>query len=248
MNAICIEPIDPKAIDDELKQAKNAGIVVVSHGGEELVNIDYDIEPVRNDMFGAFIMDCLAEAMGEKGEYTIMVSSGSASNENAWADGGVLHQQQVYPEMSLLPDPMRVQAGTDADSAYKKAMEFLPAHPELSGIMCASETAMQGAARAIDELGLTGRVFVSGIGKPADNKAVLESGAAGSIMTWDPALIGKAMCSLAIKLLDGEAIQDHCDLAVAGYNDICLREGSANILEGQAWTVANAANADSFGF
>ena len=50
----------------------DAGIVVVTHEGASQQNTMYDIEAFNNTEYGAFIMDNLAEAMGEEGVYTTM--------------------------------------------------------------------------------------------------------------------------------------------------------------------------------
>ena len=65
VDAICVVPVDPGAIEPVLKQAMDAGIVVVTHEGASQENTMYDIEAFNNTEYGAFIMDNLAEAMGE---------------------------------------------------------------------------------------------------------------------------------------------------------------------------------------
>jgi len=105
-----------------------------------------------------------------------------------------------------------------------------------------------GVARAIEELGLVGKVFTSGTGMPADNKALLESGVVQSLTLWDPALAGKAMIALAVKVLNGDVIEAPIDLGVDGYGALTFKEGSSLVLEGQGWIVINKDNVDSFGF
>ena len=63
VDAICVVPVDPESLEPVLKQAKDAGIVVVAHEGASLTNVDYDIEAFSNAGYGQFIMDNLAEAM-----------------------------------------------------------------------------------------------------------------------------------------------------------------------------------------
>ena len=67
VDAICVVPVDPGAIEPVLKQAMDAGIVVVTHEASSQGNTMYDIEAFNNSEYGAFIMDNLAEAMGEEG-------------------------------------------------------------------------------------------------------------------------------------------------------------------------------------
>lgn len=248
VDAICVVPVDPQSLEPVLKQARDAGIVVVAHEGASLENVDYDIEAFSNSGYGAFIMDNLAKSMGEEGLYTTMVADVTNASHNEWADAGVEHQKEAYPNMTLLEEEPRVESHDNGDTAYNVAKELLKKYPDLKGIMGTSSFDAPGIARAIQELGLEGKVFTSGTGMPADNAELLKSGAVDSLTLWDPANAGKAMISLALKLLNGEEIGDTVDLGVEGYNTMTFREGSETVLEGEAWVVIDAENVDSFGF
>ena len=91
VDAICVVPVDLESIEPALQAARDAGIVVIAHEGAALENVDYDIEAFNNEMYGAFIMDNLAKAMGEEGLYTTMVADLTNGSHNEWADGGVAH-------------------------------------------------------------------------------------------------------------------------------------------------------------
>ncbi|HHY81742.1 MAG TPA: autoinducer 2 ABC transporter substrate-binding protein [Clostridiales bacterium] len=248
VDAICVVPVDPGSLEPVLKQARDAGIVVIAHEGASLKNVDYDIEAFNNEQYGAFIMDNLAEAMGEEGLYTTMVAHVTNASHNEWADGGVKHQKEKYPNMKLLEEEPRVESEDNGDVAYQKAKELFKKYPDLKGIMGTSSYDAPGIARAIQELGLVGKAFTSGTGMPAANAELLKSGIVKSLTLWDPALAGKAMCALAVKVLRGEEIKDHLDLSVEGYTDLTFKEGSTTVLEGKGWIVITAENVDSFGF
>ena len=248
VDAICVVPVDPGSLEPVLKQARDAGIVVVAHEGASLENVDYDIEAFNNEQYGAFIMDNLAKAMGEEGVYTTMVAHVTNASHNEWADGGVKHQLEAYPNMTLLAEEPRVESEDNGDVAYNKAKELFKKYPNLKGIMGTSSYDAPGIARAIEELGLKGKVFTAGTGMPAANAALLKSGAVASLTLWDPALAGKAMCAMALKLLRKEEIKAPLDLGVDGYKALTFKSGSDKVLEGQGWIVINADNVDSFGF
>ncbi len=248
VDAICVVPVNPESLEPVLKQAMDAGIVVIAHEGANLQNVNYDIEAFSNDGYGAFIMDNLAEAMGEEGLYTTMVAHVTNASHNEWADAGVAHQKEKYPKMTLLAEEVRVESEDNGDVAYNKAKELFKKYPDLKGIMGTSSYDAPGVARAIEELGLVGKVFTSGTGMPADNKALLESGTVKSLTLWDPALAGKAMISLAVKVLQGETITAPVDLGVEGYMALTFKKDSEKVLEGQGWIVINKDNVDSFGF
>ena len=248
VDAICVVPVDPESLEPVLEQARAAGIVVIAHEGASLVNVDYDIEAFNNAAYGAFIMENLAQAMGGEGVYTTMVAHVTNASHNEWADGGVAYAEENYPNMTLLEAEPRVESEDNGDVAYNVAKELFNKYPDLKGIMGTSSFDAPGVARAIEELVLTGKVFTSGTGMPADNAELLKSGAVQSLTLWDPALAGQAMIALAEKLLAGEEITTPLDLGVEGYTALEFREGSETVLEGEGWMVITAENVDSLGF
>jgi len=248
VDAICVVPVDIKSIEPSLKAAREAGIVVIAHEGAALENVDYDIEAFNNELYGAFIMDNLAKAMGEEGVYTTMVADLTNGSHNEWADGGVKHAGEAYPNMTLLESDPRVESHDNGDTAYNVAKELFKKYPDLKGIMGTSSFDAPGIARAIDELGLSGKVFTAGTGMPGDNAELLKSGAVQYLTLWDPALAGQAMVALAQKILNGEEIAAPLDLGVEGYGALEFKAGSETVLEGQGWITITAENVDSFGF
>jgi len=248
VDAICVVPVDLESIEPALKAARDAGIVVIAHEGAALENVDYDIEAFNNELYGAFIMDNLAAAMGEEGIYTTMVADLTNGSHNEWADGGVKRATEAYPNMTLLESDPRVESHDNGDTAYNVAKELFKKYPDLKGIMGTSSFDAPGVARAIEELGLSGKVFTAGTGMPGDNAELLKSGAVQYLTLWDPALAGQAMVALAQKVLNNEEIAAPVDLGVEGYEALEFKEGSETVLEGQGWITITAENVDSFGF
>ncbi len=208
----------------------------------------YDIEAFNNAAYGAFIMDNLATAMGGEGVYTTMVGHVTNASHNEWADGGIAQQKAKYPKMKLLDAEPRVESQDNGEKAYQAAKELLKKYPELKGIMGTSSFDAPGIARAIDELGLKGKVFTAGTGMPAANKKILLDGSVSALTLWDPADAGYAMAALAKKILDGEKIEGTVNLGVKGYENMHFAEGSTKVLEGNGWIVINKDNVDEFGF
>lgn len=248
IDALCVVPVDPAALEPVLEEAKNKGIVVICHEGSSVKNSDYDIEAFNNADYGAFIMDNLAEAMGGEGLYTTMVASVTNASHNEWADGGVAHQKVKYPNITLLEAEPRVESDDNSETAYQKAKELMKKYPDLKGILGTSSKDAPGVARAIEELGLKGKVFVSGTGMPNECRDLVKDGTLASITLWDPADSGYAMCALATKILDGEKIADGVNLGIKGYEDMKFSVGSDKILIGSGWIVINADTIDDFDF
>lgn len=248
IDALCVVPVDPAALEPVLSEAKEKGIVVVCHEGSSVENCDYDIEAFNNAAYGAFIMDNLAKAMGEEGVYTTMVASVTNASHNEWADGGVAHQKEAYPNMTLLEAEPRVESEDVTEKAYEKAKELFKKYPELKGIMGTSSKDAPGVARAIEELGLKDKVFVAGTGMPNETRDFIKNGTLAFATLWDPADAGYAMCAMATKILNGEAIENGCDLGLAGYDNLQFVEGSDRVMLGSGWIVLDGSNIDDYDF
>ncbi len=248
VGALCVVPVDPGALEPVLKEAMDAGIVVVTHEGATQQNTQYDLEAFNNSAYGGFIMQNLAEAMGEEGLYTTMVGHVTNASHNEWADGGVAYQKEKFPNMKLLEAEPRVESQDDGEVAYQTAKELIKTYPDLKGIMGTSSFDAPGIARAIEEMGLQGKFFTAGTGMPEANKQILEKGLVHALTLWDPAEAGYAMAELARRILDKEPIEEPLDLKAEGYAEVKFAEGSDKILEGAGWIVITKDNVDSFGF
>lgn len=248
VDAICVVPVDPAALEPVLGKALSRGIVVVTHEASFQENTMYDIEAFNNADYGAFIMENLAQAMGEEGTYTTMVGHVTNASHNEWADGGVAHQKTKYPNMTLLADTPRVESEDNMERAYEKAKELFKKYPTLKGIMGTSSKDAPGIARAIEEMGLKDKAFTSGTGLPEENKVFLKNGTLAAATLWDPKDAGYALCALAVKILRGEPIENGLNLGLKGYENMTFVSGSNKILIGSGWIVINKDNVDSFGF
>lgn len=243
VDALCVVPHDPGAMEPALKEAMDKGIVVITHEASSQQNTDWDLEAFNYDEYGGYIMDTLAKAMGEKGKYVTMVGSLTNDSHNQEADGAIKRQKEQYPDMELIEE--RVETEDNPEVAYQKAKELLKKYPDLKGIVGTSSFDAPGAGRAIEELGLIGKVFTCGTGMPATNKELLDSGAVSALTLWDPADAGYAMCALALKVLEGEDVGEGTDLGLKGYDKLTM---DGKVLTGQAWITITKENVDSFGF
>lgn len=248
IDALCVVPVDPAACEPVLQEAREKGIVVICHEGSTVENCDYDIEAFNNAGYGAFIMDNLAEMMGKSGTYTTMVGFLTTASHNEWADGAVAQQEKEYPDMTLLADLPRVESENNTETAYEKAKEVLKKYPEITGFVgtCSDDT--PGIARAINELGLGGKVFVVGTGMPNECSNLLKDGSLTCITLWDPADAGYAMCELARQVLVGKEIGNGTNLNLPAYDNLIVDENNPRLLMGNGFISVTVDNVDDFGF
>jgi simple sugar transport system substrate-binding protein len=248
VDAICVVPVDPAALEPVLGLALSKGIAVIDHEGASQQNCLYDIEAFSNEGLGQTLMKELAKMMGEKGVYTTMVGNVTNASHNEWADAGVAYAKAHYPQMTLLAAEPRVEIMDNLDTAYERAKELFKKYPNLKGILGTSSLSAPGTARAIEELGLKGKAFVTSVGLPNENKVYLKNGTLQTVLLWDPKDAGYAMLAMAVKILKGEKIENGCNLLAPGWTSMKFAPGSNKVLQGQGWITITKDNVDSFGF
>ena len=149
VDAICVVPFSPEALEPVLKKARDAGIVVISHEATNQQNVDYDIEAFVNEEYGAHMMDNLAKFMGGEGEWANFVGSLTSKSHNQWQDGAEARAKEKYPKMKLVS--RRNEEYDDQNKAYQKTKELITAFPNLKGILGAASTTAPGAGLAVEE-------------------------------------------------------------------------------------------------
>lgn len=244
VDVLCFSPNDPDACEAICKEAMDKGIIVIATEASSMENVTYDIEAFDETGLGGFLMDQLAEQMGGEGQYITMVGSMTMESQNNWADAAVARAEEAYPDMELVPDA-RVADDSDAEKAYELTKELITKYPDLKGILGTGSFDAPGAARAIQELGLTGKVFAISVAMPLEVADYLEDGTLGSVALWDAGVTAKAMLNCAVKLFNGEEIADGADLGVEGYDAVALQD---KVLVGQGQIAITKENCYDFGF
>ena len=249
VDAICIVPIDPGALESVLQKAMEKGIVVISHEASDLKNTLYDVEAFTAEDFGNTMMQELAKAMGEKGQYAQMVAYTTSTTHMEYSNAEYAYQQANYPDMSLINDTVpSAESSEKVDTAYEKAKELLKANPELAGFTGAASVDILGEAQATEELGLTDKVSIVGVGTPNATREYVKNGTIAAVCLWDPASAGYAMCDLAYKILAGEEVKEGIDLGQDGYECVTIQEGANRCVLGNAPLILNTDNIDDYDF
>lgn len=243
VNAICIVPSFPQAIEMPLHKARNQGIVVICHEASRIRNADYDLEAFDNAAYGRHLMDHLARLMGTAGEYAVLMGSLTSGSHSEWANAAVVRQNEKYPNMRLAA--RRIEDHDDFQTAYEKTKELLQRAPKLKGILGIGMVSTVGASTVIDEQRLQEKIAVAGTGLVNPCRKALQSGAVKLISFWDPATAGYAMNKLAVMILDGRKITDGLNLGLTGYHHLKLNE---KVLFGEAWIDVTKDNMQAYDF
>jgi simple sugar transport system substrate-binding protein len=245
-DAITVVPNAPEALEDVLKQARAAGIKVVTHEAGNQVNTDVDIEAFDNLAYGAHLMDELAACMGGSGKYVAFVGHTTARSHMRWATAAYERARQEYPAIVRVSEP--VETDERLDTAYQKAKELLAKHPDLKGFEGSSVVDVAGIGRAVREAEVQGRTCVMGTSLPSVAGEFLDDGAVDKIFLWDPLVAGQAQGKLALMLIKGEKIAPGLDLGLPGYRSLKSIAGTPHGLAGSGWIAIDQSNVTQYPF
>jgi len=244
--AITVVPNDLAGLASVLKEARDRGIIVVSHEAAGIENVDINIEAFENRAYGSQIMDNLAECMAEDGGYVQFVGRLTNGSHGEWVNGALENQTENFPGMTRLEDP--IESEEDEEVAYNKARELLAKYPDIKGFQGSAGTDVVGIARAVEEAGKADSVCVMGTSIPSVAGDFLQTGAIDKIFFWDPALAGKAQLAIAKILVDGGTISEGTDLGIPGYNSLVKLAGFDNVFAGNAGVAVDKSNAADYDF
>jgi len=208
VDIIVVTPLSESALIPVFRKAKNKGIPVVSNAifvkspeGRALVTSQVNAGDFE---FGRVIAQWLADELGGSGKIiAISGMAGVETTELRWE--GAMSVFKKYPGIEVL-------AREYADWSYPKGKSvmasLLPAYPEIDGVWSGGAAMTRGAIEAFEE---AGRPLVPMTGE--DNNGFLKvwlerKDTFNSIAASKPTYIGSEACRLALKILQGEPVND----------------------------------------
>jgi rhamnose transport system substrate-binding protein len=92
--------------------------------------------------------------------------------------------------------------GDDEDTkSYNEAQGLMKKYPDLKVIIAPTTVGIAASARAVQDAGMVGKVFVTGLGTPNQMRDYVKSGASPQFALWNPSDLGY----LAVYTLDAIA-------------------------------------------
>jgi len=203
VNAILVVPNNASACEPVFARAKEQKIAVITHESPDQKNHDYDVEMIDNVKYGERCLELLVEKMGDSGQFVVFVGSLTVPAHNIWADAALALAKKKYPNLVQVTD--RLPVAEDQNLARQTALELITAYPDLKGFLTFGSQGAPGAAQAVREKNLIGKVYVVGGTSPMQAAQYLEDGSLSYAPIWNSAEAGYVMVYLAKMVLDGKA-------------------------------------------
>ena len=213
VNAVLVVPNNAQSLEPVFAQAKQAGVVVITHESPNQQNADFDIEMINNEKFGQTAMDLLAQGLGEKGDFVVYVGSLTVPAHNLWADAALKLAKEKYPNLKVVAD--RFPVSEDQNAAREKTLELLRTYPNLRGFLAFGSLGGPGAAQATRDEHVQHAVVV-GTTSPNQAGQYLDDESMTKSILWDPGEAGYAMVWLAKEVLDKKQIAEGTEIPTIG--------------------------------
>lgn len=181
VGVIAIAGNDPNAVAPALKQAQSAGVKVIS--------FDSDVAPDARTLFinqadlsilGDLMLTSMYDLLGGEGEFAILSSTPTATNQNAWiaAIKDHLANDAKYSKLKL----DTIVYGQESEQVNQQQTRALvAAYPNLKGIIVPAGIGLPAAARALQEDGLIGQIKLTGLAPASIMKQYILDGSAQDI-------------------------------------------------------------------
>ncbi len=181
VGVIAISGNDANAVAPALKRAARQGVPAVSY--------DSDVAPDARVLFlnqalgsslAEMMLDSMAQMIGDNGDFAILSSTPTATNQNAWIAQmrQRLASDPKFSKMKLV----QVAYGQESEQVnQQQALALVQAFPKLKGIIIPAGIGLPAAARALDQAGLLGRVKLTGLAPASLIRKYIQSGSVQDI-------------------------------------------------------------------
>ena len=223
VDAIAISSVDATALDEKLKEAQNAGIVVCTW--------DSDVSPDARsmmvsqgtaDVLGPMLVDMGVESLKNRGvdpngevKYAWHYSQAAVADQNSWYVAGEKYIKEKYPKWVAVHDPYYSEQDSQKSVTIGEAV--LDDNPDIDLIICNDSTALPGQCQAAQNKGLTMKdVTITGFCTPSGMTAYLDAGILERWGLWDCGVQGALGWYFAAYLAAGNTIKAGDTIDVPG--------------------------------
>jgi rhamnose transport system substrate-binding protein len=182
--ALAIAGNDPNAVAPALKRAAKAGVKVISWDSDVAPNARkvFVNQTTANDI-AKVQLESIAKQMNNKGEFAILSSFPTATNQNTWIK--IMKAEMKQPKYAGMKLVKVVYGEEDDQKSFTEAQGLLRAYPGLKGIISPMTVGPPAAARAVGSAGKRGKVAITGLALPSNMRKYVKDGTVKEFMLWN---------------------------------------------------------------
>lgn len=205
-DAILVSPCSYSEMSEALQKVVDHGIKLVLIDSVIDRDIAQGIVATDNYLAGRELGEFTRGMVTDQSQIGIVAyvkgSSTAIERENGMREGLGEYENQIMDV---------VFCGSSYDRAYKLTVDMLEKYPKMEVIMGTNEYSAVGAARAVKDLGLKGKVKVVGFDNSIEEIQLLEEGVFQGIIIQKPFNMGYLGVEQAVHILDGKKYEKNVD-------------------------------------
>ena len=205
VDGMVLAATDSSALVKPVQKAVKAGIpVVMIDSGITDTTTPVCYIATDNVKGGQIAAENLAKAIHEKGNVALLsMVKGAASSDQR--DQGFLEGLKKYPNIHVVATQY---TENKVDTAVDQTTNILTAHPDVVGIFSTSEPNGVGAANALKQRKLNGKIVLVAFDSSKEEVAALEDGTILALMVQDPYQMGYKGVKTIERAIKKETIAD----------------------------------------
>jgi ribose transport system substrate-binding protein len=210
VDAIVMAACDAKALVPKVKQAMAAGIPVITIDSGIATDDALSFVATDNVKGAREGTEKLIELIGGSGKVgAIPFIQGAATSD--MREQGFNEAVKANPKVQAVK-PLYSQG--DAEKGMKAAENMITSNPDLKGIFAANEPGAIGAARAIKQRGLVGKVKLVGFDAADTEISALKEGVIQALVVQDPFKMGYEGVKAAVAAIRKKPVEKRIDTGV----------------------------------
>lgn len=202
VDVIAVSCNDPKVLAPAMKAARAKGIHVITWDADADADTrEFFVNQATPEQIGYGLVDAMAKDLGDPtGKVAIVTARLTATNQNEWMKHMKERLATKYPKLELVAVK---PSNEDQKVAFEVTRDLIKAYPDLKGVFGISSVAFPGAAEAVKQAGMTGKVLVTGLSTPNDMRAYVKDGTVKSVLLWNTGDLGYLTVEVGKALVDG---------------------------------------------
>ncbi len=201
VDAICLAPIDSKAMVGVVERAASEGIpVIIFDSG---IETDKFIAQVATDNYHAGEMGAerLAKLLGGKGKVAMLANMPGSASTLAREAGFEDYTKKNSPGIQIVDKQF---GNAEVATSLTKAENILTGHPDLDGIFASNESSSVGFAQALRDR--KSKIKMVGFDWSPSLLDDVKNGVIDSLVVQNPFKMGQEAVRLAVEKLDNKPV------------------------------------------
>ncbi len=212
VDAIILSPMDDRALMRPVQEAKNMGIPTILVNSD--LQGDFHAAYVATDNYngGALGAELIGELLNGKGKLIIVPLNESEVTTNIRIDGFLSTIKSKFPEVEILSDNQ--YGGVTTETAYRTCENHLNRFSEVEAIFTPNESTTFGCLRALQDIGLAGKVIFVGFDSSKKLIQAMEKSEIHGLVIQNPFRMGYEGVKIAVSCINGEPYEKRIDTGV----------------------------------